>query len=430
MPTEKLFWQDPFATTFETHGARLASFGDAPSLVLDRTLFYAEAGGQLADTGKLRVGDRELYVSDVQVDERFDIHHLVPELASAPVALGPDAPVRGSIDRDRRRDHMVQHTAQHMLSRALVDVAGAETVSARLGLSSCTIDVNLSDVADRALAEAVDLVNSAVMDDRIVRSLFPTAAELSVMKLRRPPKVASDVRIIDIEGFDLTPCGGTHCTRTGQIGSVIIAGTERYKGKLRVSFHAGRRATLDARANQTVLGALAKDFTCGPLDVPAGVAKLRAELKARMEALSATRGELVELVAQQMLASHPPDPSGTTRIALRRPHDDIGMLRTLAGRLAMRPDVVACCAGGDPSRGPSTGSREEVVVVIQRGSSATFDCGGWLKAATASHGGRGGGRPERAEGRLPADADLEFLLANAHPLFEADPSNAPGPKAG
>jgi len=409
MPTEKLYWEDPFASSFEASRARVASFGGGPSVVLERTLFYPEAGGQLADTGTLHVGGRDLQVTDVQIDDATgDIHHLVPDLAAALAEAGmgaelpADAAVRGTIDVARRRDHMAQHTAQHMLSRALAEVARAETVSARLGATSCTIDLGLADVHEHDLAQAEDLVNAVVMDDRLVRALFPTAAELAGMKLRREPKVQTNVRIIDVEGFDLSPCGGTHCTRTGQIGAVRIAGTERYKGKLRLSFHAGRRSLQDARAKLEVLGALAQDFTCGPLDVPTAVAKLRAELRARLEALSMARGELVELVAQQFLAAHPPDPGGETRLVLVREKDDVTMLRNLAGRLAARADVVAFCASPDPATG-------ELAIVVQRGSATPFDCGGWLRAAAAAQGGRGGGRPERAEGRLLAGSDLAAL---------------------
>jgi alanyl-tRNA synthetase len=394
--TEKLYWQDPFLATFVAEGARAAKLGDRPSVVLVRTAFYPEGGGQLGDTGFLEVGGKRVRVADVQIDDSGEIHHLV----EGPLDFEStgDA-VRGSVDVARRRDHMAQHTAQHMLSHALVDVARAETVSARLGATACTLDVESRGVSDRSLAEAEDLVNAFVRDDVPVRALYPTPTELASMKLRRAPKVDSGVRIIDIEGFDLTPCGGTHCTRTGQIGSLSIAGTETYKGKVRVSFHAAARALLDARSKATVLGALAAELTCGPLDVPAAVNKMRGELKARLDALSAMRGELVELLAERLLAAHPVDPSGTTRIVLVRPKDDLAMLRTLAGRLASRADVVALCASFDPDAG-------EQLVVVQRGSAAAFDAGTWLKAMAQKHGGRGGGRPERAEGRLPRGIDL------------------------
>jgi alanyl-tRNA synthetase len=396
MPTEKLYWADAFATRFEAKGARAAAFGDRPSLVLDATLFYPEAGGQLADTGEIEAGGAKLAIVDVQIDDQGLIHHLV----EGPLpALALDEPVRGTLDTARRRDMMAQHTAQHALSRALVDVARAETVSARLGRAACTIDVDLATIADADLAKAEDLVNGVVMGDVLVRQLFPTAEELAKLPLRRAPKVQDNVRVIEIEGFDFSPCGGTHCTRSGQIGQVRVTGVERYKGKMRVSFQAGLRTIEGARAKEKVLAALAQEFTCGVLDVGSGVAKLKKDLDGARELLGSTRGELLELLAEKVLAAHPPDPSGTTTIALVRAKDDLGMLRALASRLAQRPDVVAICASPDPASG-------DLQIILQRGQSAVFDCGAWLKAKAQSEGGRGGGRPERAEGRLPSGAKV------------------------
>jgi alanyl-tRNA synthetase len=402
MPTEKLYWADPFATTFQTEGARAGVLGGKPSIVLERTLFYPEAGGQLPDLGTLAVEGHLFAVDDVQIDDAGDIHHLVGRADPAPI-LGKFL-VTGTIDRERRRDHMAQHTAQHALSRALEDVAHATTVSARLGARACTLDLHVETVSDGDLARAEDAVNAIILDDVPVRALFPSEAELLAMDLRRSPKVTTNVRVIDIEGFDLSPCGGTHCTRSGQIGVVRIAGTERVRGKLRVVFHAARRAVADARAKERVLSELAAELTCGLLDVGAAVSKLRADLKGQREALSTARGELVELVCARVLGEHPPDPSGTTRITLVRPSDDLGMLRALAGRLAARPDVVAICASPTPNDTGPAG----MMVVAQRGAGATFDCGVWLKTTAEAHGSRGGGRPERAEGRLPPGT--EFAL--------------------
>ncbi len=406
MPTGKLYWDDPLSADFDTEGATVGSYAGRPSLVLARTLFYPEGGGQLSDTGELTIAGKSLHVGDVQIDDAGVIHHLVTAMPEGEIS----GAVHGRIDAARRRDHMAQHTAQHMLSRALVDVARAETVSARLGAASCTIDLNLSEVSDAALGNIEDLVNAVVRDDVGVRALYPSAEELLAMKLRRTPKVTENVRVIDVERFDLTPCGGTHCTRTGQIGQVTVAGTERAKGKVRLSFHAGRRALVDAREKQAVLSALAADFTCGLLDVPVAVAKLRGELKARLDALSGVRGELATLIAERVLATHPADPTGTTAIVLRRDRDDVGMLRSLAGRLAARADVVAICTARD-------GDGDDLAIVVQRGEKATFDCGRWLKEVALAHGGRGGGRPERAEGRVPRTAPLETL---AVPLVRAE----------
>jgi alanyl-tRNA synthetase len=401
MPTEKLYWQDPFATAFEAEATR-GTFGDKPSIVLDRTLFYPEAGGQLADVGTLVLGDQRIAVTDVQIDDDGIVHHLVAD----PATLGPSPlRVRGEIDAVHRRDSMADHTAQHMLSRALLDIAHAETVSARLGATTSTIDVSVAVVSDADLARAEDLVNAVVRDDARVLASFPTPDELAKMPLRRPPKVTTGIRIIEVEGFDFSPCGGTHCTKTGQIGLVRVVATERYKGKLRVTFQAARRALESTRAKDHALAALAKELTCGPLDVGGAVAKLRADLKSKSDALGVARGELAQLVALRLLAEHPPDPSGTTPIVADREHDDVTMLRSLAGKLAARADVVAICLGGD---GTSSDSGDRPIVV-QRGASASVDCGAWLKAAATRFGGRGGGSKDRAEGRVPATATALVL---------------------
>lgn len=390
--TEKLYWQDPFGTSFE---ARVIAV-EPGAVILDRSLFYPEGGGQLGDRGALFVGRRTVAVTDVQIDDDGAIRHLVEE----PVELG--ASVTGTIDRERRRDHMSQHTGQHVLSRALIEVARAETVSARLGEGSCTIDTDKSALDDATLARAEDLVNELVLRDVPVRSHFPSPDELAQMPLRRAPKVATGVRVIEVEGFDFTPCGGTHVDRSGQIGPIKIVSVEKYKGSVRVSFAAGRRALADARAKDSVLRELARAFTCGIGEVPAAVAKLRADLKTRTEAYAHARGELMQLLAERLLAAHPVDPLGT-RILVVREGDDLQTLRTLAGALAKRPDVIAFAASREASGDWS--------LVVERGASVSFDAGAWFKRVATAHGGRGGGRPERAEGRLPGSVDLVTVIA-------------------
>ena len=179
---------------------------------------------------------------------------------------------------------------------------------------------------------------------------------------------------------------------------VRVVSSERYKGGVRLTFVTGWHALADYRAKDAVLRELAKGFTCGPLDVPKAVAKLRSDLEARMYAHGSARGELVSLLAARAHAENPIGPSGTTPIVLVRAGDDIGALRALAAALAKRPDVVAIVAALDPSG--------DLAIVVERGASATFDAGAWLKKTAATHGGRGGGRPERAEGRLPSALDL------------------------
>ncbi|MFP2909004.1 alanyl-tRNA editing protein, partial [Pyxidicoccus sp. 3LFB2] len=279
-PTERLYYADPFLHRFTARALSQGTWSGAPSVVLERTAFYPEAGGQMGDRGVLG----GLPVRDVQVDDAGTVHHLldVPEGTPLPT---PGTELAGEVDRVRRRANMSLHTGQHMLSRALVDIAGAATVSSRLGETLCTIDTDQDTLDERLVAEAEARVNDIIDDDIPIRSFFPTPEELAALPLRRAPKVTDNIRVIQIGDFDVSPCGGTHCTRSGQVGMVRVLGVERYKGKGRVLFSAGPRARRELWEEAGTLRAMARAFTCGVPEVPVAVDKLRRELTEAREAL-------------------------------------------------------------------------------------------------------------------------------------------------
>ncbi len=295
---------------------------------------------------------------------------------------------------------MALHTGQHMLSRALLDEAGAETVSSRLGSTSCTIDVHLASLDEAAVARAEDLVNRVIEDDLAVRQFFPSPEELARLPLRRAPKVSENIRVVDAGGFDVSPCGGTHCTRTSQVGTVTVTGVERYKGKGRVTFLAGRVAQRELSARSKALADLARSFSCGPLDVRAGVERLRSDLQGARESLGLAREQWATLYAQRLVTDALA--RGERRVACVLDGDAIETLRALASRITATPEMIALLA----SR-----TSEGLLVALARGEGSAFDCGAWLKRAAAAHGGRGGGRADRAEGRLPASVDWLALAA-------------------
>jgi len=387
-PTERLYFDDSRLLEFDASVVGVEGEDGAWRVILDRTAFYPEGGGQLADRGQLDA----IAVMDVQADAAGRVHHLVP---SAPPALG--SRVHGRVDRERRLLHRALHTGQHVLSRALFDVAGAETVSARLGETSCTIDVNVPDLEESRVARAEALANSIVDDDVVVRAWFPEPAELARIPLRREPKVQDEVRIVGIGDFDFTPCGGTHCTQSSQIGSIRVTGTERHKGGSRVSFAAGSRARNLLGAESAILRAMARELSCAPSDVPVAFEKLRRELSLSREALGRARTELAERAAEQLAALA----EGGAPVVARLEGASADILRRVAARVTRSPAAVAILAGGTSDGMP---------VVIARGESSDFDCRDFMGRLAARAGGRGGGRPDRAEGRLPPTADFETLV--------------------
>lgn len=399
MSTPRLYHDDPLLLSFQATVAAHGQLGQSRSILLDRTAFYPESGGQMADRGVLG-GAR---VIDVQVDDAGLVHHV---LEGELPAVG--AAVSGEIDRDRRRLHMALHTAQHLLSRALADIAGAETVSARLGETACTVDVELmkraggeATLSERHVAEAEDLVNSVIDDDRTVRAFFPSAEELRALPLRRAPKVTDNVRVVDIGGFDVSPCGGTHCNRTAQVGLLHVSGMERYKGKMRVTFNAGRRARRELSTSGEALRAVARELTCGPSDVGGAVDKLRRELTESKDAAKRYGARLAEACAGELLARAAT--AGSPHVIAAFDDVSVDFLRSVGARVTAGETAAVALIAGRAAEGTS--------VLVARGASSAFDCGAFLKRAAAASGGRGGGKPDRAEGRLPAEIDWPALVA-------------------
>jgi alanyl-tRNA synthetase len=386
--TRRLYHEDAYLRRFDAEVVAITAYRSRRAVVLDRTAFYPEAGGQLGDRGTLG----ELAVVDTQETDDGTIVHLVD---GEPPAVG--SRVTGELDWLRRRQHMAQHTAQHLLSGALLDRAQAPTASARLGESALTIDVARDRIPDAELAAAEDLANDIVDDDVAIRAWFPDPDELAALRLRRDPKVTADIRVVAIGEFDFSPCGGTHCARTSQLGAVRITGAERYKGMTRVTFTAARRGRAELFSRDQVLRGLASQFSCGPAEVPAAVDKLRRDVLAAGTELTQLRSQLATAVIAQL--------PGTGTVIAAVP-GDAELLRSVAGKLATAGRDAILCA---PEDGGAT-----VVVVWASGS--TLDCGALWKQLAAKLGGRGGGRADRAEGRLAQPiADWPGLIAELSP---------------
>jgi len=370
--SRRLYHDDAYLRRFDAEVVAITTFKTKPAIVLDRTAFYPEAGGQLGDRGQLG----GLAVIDTQETDDGTIVHLI---SGEPPAVGTR--VTGELDWQRRRQHMAQHTAQHLLSGALLDRAQAPTASARLGESSLTIDVARDRIPDGELAAAEDLANDVIDDDLAIRAWFPSPDELAQLKLRRDPKVSADIRVVAIGELDFSPCGGTHCARTSQLGAVRITGAERYKGMTRVTFTAARRGRAELFSRDQVLRGLASQFSCGPAEVPAAIDKLRRDAEAAGAELTQLRSRLATTLISQL--------PGTGTVIAAIP-SDAELLRSIAGKLATAGRDAILCA---PDDGGAT-------VVVMRASGSTLDCGALWKQLAAKLGGRGGGRADRAEGRL------------------------------
>lgn len=385
MATERLYYADSWQTAFTAAVVARRPLDGRTAVVLDRTLFYPESGGQMADHGSLAFDGGTVSVLDVQLSDD-DVIHVVD---GEPPSVG--SAVSGRIDRARRREHMALHTGQHILSRALADEAQAETVSSRLGETACTIDVDRDRVDDGLLARAVDLANAVVDDDHPVEAVFPSEQELAELPLRREAKVEGPVRVVKVGDFDVTPCGGTHCTRSGQVGLVEITGLERRKRRLRITFVAGGRARRQLGAEARAMREIARSLSCAPDEVAGALDRLRQQAKDAQDATKAVEALLASNVAARLQAR-----DGRVVASLDGLTPEI--VREIAKQVAETSDALLAT--------PTAGGLH---VVLARGAGGSLDCGALLAEVAAKVGGRGGGRPDRAEGRLPAEVDWVTL---------------------
>ncbi len=258
--TERLYYHDSHLIEFS---ARVIDQSERVSgwtaVTLDRTAFYPTGGGQPSDTGTID-GIRVVECID---DEENGVLHVIQGRVPA---VG--STVQGRVDWPRRLDHIQQHTGQHILSQAFITLCNAPTRSFRVLEHSCEIDVDLDNPTTEVIERAVGLANNVIWEDRAITIKEVSAAEASELRLRKEPAREGELRLIEIEGFDLTPCGGTHAYRTGEVGIIVVRSWERAKGLTRIEFLAGNRALADyRRANATARNTAAL-FSAGRDDAP------------------------------------------------------------------------------------------------------------------------------------------------------------------
>lgn len=395
--TERLYYHDSFLYDFDARVVEAVEHNGRAAIVLDRTAFYPTSGGQVHDLGVLLAEGRQIAITEVADEEDGSILHF----SAAPIPVGTE--VHGSVDATRRRDHVQQHSGQHVLSAAFIRLLNMPTVSFHMGTESCTIDLETAGVSAAQAAKAEFLANEVIAQDRPVGIRFVPLEEARQLGLRKlPPKQTGDLRLIDITDFDLTACGGTHVRATGQIGSILLRKIEKVKQGMRVEFVCGQRAVSAACRDYTTLTEAAALYSSHIHDVPEQIRKSLAESKSAGKAQQKLLEELAELHAERMLAQSSGSPQVVTRVFEDR---DLLFIKLLAQKLtAVGNNVVALLGSvaGQPT------------LVFAQSPGQKSNMGQLMKDAMAQLNGRGGGSTDLAQGGLPAggaDGDtLKSLL--------------------
>jgi alanyl-tRNA synthetase len=425
--TERLYYHDSFLREFDANVVSCERQGNRWKVVLDRTSFYPTSGGQPHDIGRL--GDAEVVevVEEISEADRVLVStsETLREVVHYTSAAIPVGSVHGKIDWNRRIDHMQQHTAQHLLSAAFIELFGFQTKSFHLGQLTSTIDLDAPAILPRHLEEAERRTNGIIFEDREVVVRFGTAEELVAAGIRKKVEREGVLRAIDIEGFDRQPCGGTHLVRTGQAGLLLIRKVERRKDSWRIEYVAGNRALAAARLDFATLTQAASVMTCALAEVPAGIVKWGEERRAQHGSAKKLEERLAQHEARAILAQESSKRLANDSsqapwvIAVTLEDATANYLGLLAAKLVAEAGVIvllASRAGGHVVFAQTKGASSMPPSGL---SSQMSDMGKLLRDTIQDCGGKGGGSKEFAQGSIPNPGDAAKVVQRAQDLLSS-----------
>jgi alanyl-tRNA synthetase len=388
--TEKLYYDDSFLREFDAHVLACEPENARWRVRLDRTAFYPTSGGQPFDMGRLGAAA----VVEVLDAENDEITHFTDQSVAA-------GAVHAVIDWPRRFDHMQQHTSQHMLSAAFIELFKFQTVSFHLGRDISTIDLATPSITARQVEEAERRVNEIIFDDHPIAVRYGTADELAALGIRKRVDREGTLRVIDIETFDRQPCGGTHLARTGQAGMLLTRKCERQKGNWRVEFVAGWRALAAGSGDFAALRQAAEHLGCGMAELPENVRKIQEERRTSQRDAKKLTERLAELEAADLLARHAETSHDGKRRIIVFISDDASSsyLAILAAKIVATPNKRVILA-----------SRAAMAVVLAQSAGLGGDMGALLRELLAPVGGKGGGSKVFAQGTVPEISALDSIV--------------------
>jgi alanyl-tRNA synthetase len=400
--TERLYYSDAYHTTFDATVVEYLTLNDTPAVVLGRTAFYPTGGGQPHDTGAL---NRIAVVDVVEREADQAVIHVLPS-ARAGNPLRPGDQVQGEINWTRRFDHMQQHTGQHLLSQAFVQTAEADTVGFHLSDDYSTIDLNRAPLKEDDVARTETLANQILFEDRPVLARFLEPDEVAALPLRKMPPPKEMIRVVQIEGFDWSACGGTHVKRTGEIGIVKVVRSERRGSETRITFLCGHRALAHYHMLNALTRDLALDLSVGIEELPEVIDRLQTEART----VRKERDRLRELLLDYEAAALTTGAQLVGPVSLVRKvfeAREMEEVRRLATRIANQPGhVVLLGVKGKKAQ-----------LIFARSADLSYDMRPLLRGACGLVGGGGGGGPELTQGGGSLPDRIDEALVHATDLL-------------
>ncbi|KUO73606.1 MAG: hypothetical protein APF77_15415 [Clostridia bacterium BRH_c25] len=399
MRTERLYNNDPYLKEFEAKILEVLPFEDKYGIILDRTAFYPEGGGQPYDTGYLN----EASVLQV-IEKNRELLHIVERQPQA-------KEVKGLIDWSRRFDLMQQHTGQHILSACFEKLLKGSTDSFHLGKDIISIEINIDSFSANDAEHLENMANDIIYSNLPVTARVVTEEELKSIPLRKVPKVTENIRIVEVKDIDYSPCGGTHVSATGEVGMIKIKNWEKCKGGFRFTFVCGSRALKDYGLQNSITKALGEKLSVRDSEIVEAVNKVVIDLKNTEKQLSAVTQELIKYEADNII-NECPEVSGIRLVSRIFDNRSINDAKLLAQYLTQVPGTVALLACRS----------ESAQVIFTRSEDVDIDMNELFKAVLPVIDGKGGGNARTAQGGGSRVERLDDFLNSAENLLKANNS--------
>jgi alanyl-tRNA synthetase len=399
MRTKRLDYIDAYTTQFDALLVAVTELDGRPALLLDQSYFYPTSGGQAHDLGTIN----DWPVVDVVAAADGEVYHVLAALPPEPVEPGP---VHGVIDWPRRYDHMQQHSGQHLLSQLLYRLWKMETVSVHFGETESTLDVDAATVTPEQLAQAEQAANDLVYAALPITAYFVQESELASVPLRRPPKVSGVIRIVEIQGYDYSACGGTHVRTTAEIGPIKLLRQEKRRGQTRITFLSGKRAIADYATKHELLVQAAAVYSTDYTQVPELMRRGQEQVRQLQRQVDELSTRLLSFEVEEIAATA--QRIGGYQVIVQAWADrPVEAAKSLANLLQGRGHTIALLA-------TSVGGKSTIIFARSNDSDdSAVHMGNLLRDALKAFGGGGGGRPEYAQGGGVAVEQIDSLLEYA-----------------
>ncbi|AJD92537.1 alanyl-tRNA synthetase [Jeotgalibacillus malaysiensis] len=379
----KLFYEDVNLQTFQ---AKKTDEGTDQQgrryVVLDHTAFYPTGGGQPHDTGLLNQA-RVYDVEEIDGTIRHYIEGTDPLLET----------VHGEIDWVRRFDHMQQHAGQHILSAAFENNFNLKTVSFHLGEEVCSIDLETDHVSEEVLKMAEEQANELVLENRPIETKWVSQEELQQYPLRKEVAVAGNIRLVIIPEADYNGCGGTHPTSTGQVGTIKILHTEKQRGQTRIYFVCGKRVNRQLGEKHDVLQSLTAKMSAPQEKLADAADRLLNQNKQLEKTVEELKNQLLTFEADQY------QDSLVKAVFTDRP---VAELQKLAKMIVEGNEEKIVLFVNETD--------EKLQLICGRSADSETDMNQLIKSVLPLINGRGGGKPDFAQGGGEKLMSAESLL--------------------